>query len=266
MPTTVFELENASYSYERVVALDALSLAVAAGQRVALLGANGSGKSTLLRLLDSLCFAGAGTVLFCGAPLTEERFQDETFSFDFRRRVGLVFQNPDVQLFNPTVFDELAFGPLQLRWPRDLIRQRVAQTLDDLNIAHLRDRPPHRLSGGEKKRVAIASVLILDPQVLLLDEPTAALDPRSQSQTIDLLAGWKDTGRTVVTATHDLDSVEEIADYCFVFQAGRLVAQGAPVTVLGDTNLLRQTGLLHAHRHAHAPGQVHSHPHRHHDP
>jgi cobalt/nickel transport system ATP-binding protein len=265
LPPPVFEVDDVSYSYERVVALDAVSLAIPAGLRVALLGANGSGKSTLLRLLDGLCLAGPGTVRFCGEPLTEERFQDEAFSFDFRRRVGLVFQNPDAQLFNPTVFDELAFGPLQLRWPRDLIRQRVAKTLDDLNIGHLKDRPPHRLSGGEKKRVAIASVLILDPHVLLLDEPTAALDPQSQSQTIDLLAGWKETGRTVVTATHDLDSVEEIADYCFVFQSGRLVSQGAPSAVLGDVNLLRRTGLLHAHRHAHAPGEVHSHPHRHHD-
>ena len=265
MPPPVFELEDVSFSYEHVPALQGISLTIPAGRRVALLGANGSGKSTLLRLLDGLYFAASGTVRFCAAPLTEERFQDEAFAFDFRRRVGLVFQNPDVQLFNPTVFDELAFGPLQLRWPPDLIRQRVTQTLDDLNIAHLKDRPPHRLSGGEKKRVAIASVLILDPQVLLLDEPTAALDPRSQSQTIDLLAGWKDTGRTVVSATHDLDSVEEIADSCFVFQAGRLVAQGPPAAVLGDDELLRRTGLLHAHRHAHASGEVHSHPHRHHD-
>jgi cobalt/nickel transport system ATP-binding protein len=253
----VFEIENAGYSYERVVALDGVSLSIRAGQRVALLGANGSGKSTLLRLLDGLCFAAPGTVRFRGEPLTEERFRNETFAFDFRRRVGLVFQNPDTQLFNPTVFDELAFGPLQLRWPPDLIRQRVDQTLDHLNIAHLKDRPPHRLSGGEKKRVAIASVLILDPQVVLLDEPTAGLDPRCQSQTIDLLAGWKDTGRTVITATHDLDSVEEIADDCFVFQAGQLVAQGAPAAVLGDVDLLRRTGLLHAHTHLH--------PHHHHD-
>ena len=265
MPPPVFEISGVSYGYERVVALEAVSLLVPAGQRVALLGANGSGKSTLLRLLDGLTFAASGTVRFAGEPLTEDRFQDERFAFDFRRRVGLVFQNPDVQLFNPTVFDELAFGPLQLRWTRDLIRQRVAQTLDDLHIAHLKDRPPHRLSGGEKKRVAIASVLILDPQVLLLDEPTAALDPSSQSQTIDLLAGWKDTGRTVITATHDLDSVEDIADHCFVFQAGRLVAQGSPAAVLGSADLLRQTGLQHAHRHAHAPGEAHSHPHRHHD-
>ena len=146
----VFQIEGVTYSYEHVVALDAVSLAIPAGQRVALLGANGSGKSTLLRLLDGLCFPASGTVRFRGEPLTEERFQNEAFSFDFRRRVGLVFQNPDTQLFNPTVFDELAFGPLQLRWPPDVIRQRVAQTLDDLNIAHLKDRPPHRLSGGEK--------------------------------------------------------------------------------------------------------------------
>jgi len=265
LPAPVFEIEDVSYSYERVAALDAVSLAVPAGQRVALLGANGSGKSTLLRLLDGLCFAASGTVRFCGQPLTEERFADETFSFDFRRRVGMVFQDPDVQLFNPTVFDELAFGPLQLRWPRDLIRQRVTGTLEDLNIPHLRDRMPHRLSGGEKKRVAVASVLILDPQVLLLDEPTAALDPQSQSQTINLLAGWKDTGRTIITATHDLDSIEEIADYCFVFQAGRLAAQGVPAAVLADADLLRRTGLLHAHKHVHASGEVHSHPHRHHD-
>ena len=262
----VFEVRDAVYRYERVVALDSVSLSIGTGERIALLGANGSGKSTLLRLLDGLYFPESGTVHYRSEPLTEERLEEELFAFAFRRSVGMVFQNPDVQLFNPTVFDEVAFGPLQLRWPRDTIQERVAATLESLDILHLRDRAPHRLSGGEKKRVAIASVLVLDPEVLLLDEPTAALDPQSQSQIIDLLAGWKGTGRTVVTATHDLDSVEEIADYCFVFQAGRLIAQGAPATVLGDTHLLTQTGLLHAHRHAHAPaGEVHSHPHRHHD-
>jgi cobalt/nickel transport system ATP-binding protein len=258
-----FDVEHVTYRYDRVVALDGAALTVPLGRRVALLGANGSGKSTLLRLLDGLYFPASGVVRFCGEPLTEKRFEDDAFAFDFRRRVGLVFQNADVQLFNPTVFDEVAFGPLQLRLPHDVIRERVARTLEELNIGHLKDRPPHQLSGGEKKRVALASVLILDPQVLLLDEPTAALDPRSRSQAIDLLASWKDTGRTIITATHDLDSVEEIADYCFVFQAGKVVAEGTPSVLLVDTELLRRTGLLHAHRHAHASGEIHSHPHLH---
>lgn len=261
----VFEVGEVTYRYDRITALDSVSLAIEAGQRVVLLGANGSGKSTLLRLLDGLYFPEAGAIRFCGDSLTEERFQQEQFSFAFRRRVGMVFQNPDVQLFNPSVFDEVAFGPLQLRWSRDAIRERVTQTLDSMGILPLKDRPPHRLSGGEKKRVAIASVLVLDPEVLLLDEPTATLDPRSQSQIIDLLSGWKDAGKTVVTATHDLDAVEDIADTCYIFQSGRVVAQGSPASVLGDTPLLQRTGLLHAHRHVHPSGEAHSHPHRHHE-
>jgi cobalt/nickel transport system ATP-binding protein len=265
LTSPVFEVSKVTYRYERIMALDSVSLAIELGQRVVLLGANGSGKSTLLRLLDGLYFPEIGAVRFCGDSLTEERLQQEQFSFAFRRRVGMVFQNPDVQLFNPSVLDEVAFGPLQLRWSRDTIRERVAQTLDSMGILHLKDRPPHQLSGGEKKRVAIASVLVLDPEVLLLDEPTAALDPRSQSQIIDLLSGWKDAGKTVVTATHDLDTVEDIADTCYVFQGGRVVAQGSPASVLGNTPLLQRTGLLHVHRHVHPTGEAHSHPHRHHD-
>ena len=149
----VFEIRDVVYRYEGVTALDGLTLTVARGQRVAILGANGSGKSTLLRLLDALRFPASGSISFCGEPLTEERFGEDAFAFDFRRRVGFVFQNPDVQLFNPTVFDEVAFAPLQLRWPRGEIRRRVAETLDVMRISHLKDRSPHRLSGGEKKRV-----------------------------------------------------------------------------------------------------------------
>lgn len=265
LTSPVFEVREVTYRYERITALDSVSLAIEKGQRVVLLGANGSGKSTLLRLLDGLYFPQTGAIRFCGDSLTAERLQQERFSFAFRRRVGMVFQNPDVQLFNPSVFDEVAFGPLQLRWSRDTIRERVAQTLDSMGILHLKDRPPHQLSGGEKKRVAIASVLVLDPEVLLLDEPTAALDPRSQSRIIDLLSGWEDAGKTVVTATHDLDTVEDIADTCYVFQSGRIAAQGTPASVLGNAELLQRTGLLHAHRHVHLSGEAHSHPHRHHE-
>src|ERR1700729_2754722 len=121
---------------------------------------------------------------------------------------------------------------LQMRWPRVEIRERVMETLDWLQIAHLKDRAPHRLSGGEKKRVALASVLVLDPEVLLLDEPTAALDPKSQSQIIDLLIGWGEGSKTVITATHDLGLVEDIADHCIILQAGRVAAEGNPPELL----------------------------------
>ncbi len=259
----VFELKGVTYRYDSVTALDDVSLRVERGTRVALLGANGSGKSTLLRVLDALYFPDAGEVLFHDGPVAQERFEDDEFAFDFRRRVGLVFQNPDVQLFNPTVFDEVAFAPLQLRWPREQIVRRVGDVLEQMEIAHLKDRPPHRLSGGEKKRVALASVLVLDPEVLLLDEPTAALDPRSQSQIIDLLIGWGDGSKTVIVATHDLGLVEDVADYCFVLQNGKIAAEGKPAEVIGNQAILERSNLIHAHRHRHGPDKMHSHPHTH---
>jgi cobalt/nickel transport system ATP-binding protein len=258
----IFELHDVSYSYLEVKALDGLNLTIMPGQRIALLGANGSGKSTLLSILDGLCFPEKGSISFQGEPLTESRLGGEV-EFEFRRRVALVFQNPDVQLFNPTVFDEVAFGPLQLQWPKERIRVAVNEMLEQMAIPHLKDRSPHHLSTGEKKRVALASVLILDPEVLLLDEPTAALDPKSESQMIDFLVSCGSGRKTVVTATHDLDLVEDIADTCHVFQGGRIVAEGAPAEILKDHDLLLGTNLIHARRHAHAPGELHSHPHRH---
>jgi cobalt/nickel transport system ATP-binding protein len=259
----LFELENVTYRYQRQTALDGLTMAIPAGQRIGLIGANGSGKSTLLRVLDGLYFPDSGEARFLGEALTEDRFGDDAFAYAFRRRVGLVFQNPDVQLFNATVFDEVAFGPLQLRWPASEVRDRVAAALDRLRIAHLKDRVPQRLSGGEKKRVALASVLVTDPEVLLLDEPTDALDPRSQSELIDLLIDWAGRARSVITATHHLGILDEIADRCFVIDRGRLVAEGAPAEILANRDLLDRTNLIHAHRHRHAEGLTHSHPHLH---
>ena len=138
----LFELDAVTFHYRRLAAVDAVSLSIDAGTRVALVGANGSGKSTLLRLLDALYFADRGTIRFDGEPLTEARFEDDLFALGFRQKVALLFQNPDVQLFNPTVFDEVAFGPLQLRWPADDVRRRVRETLDRLRLAHLKDREP----------------------------------------------------------------------------------------------------------------------------
>ena len=260
---TLYTLAGVTYRYQQITAIDSLSLEILAGTRVALLGANGSGKSTLLRMLDALCFADTGHVEFRGERLTEARFADERFSHAFRRLVGFVFQNPDVQLFSPTVFDEVAFGPLQLGWSGSQVRDRVSGTLDLLSIGHLGDRVPQRLSAGEKKKVALASVLVMDPDVLLLDEPTAGLDPRSRSQIIDLLVEWAGGAKSVITATHELGDLTDIADRCLVLHAGQLAADRTPAALLEDSELLDRTNLIHVHRHRHATGDVHSHAHLH---
>lgn len=261
-PLPIFELSGATFSYAEVVALGGVDLAIQKGERVALLGANGSGKSTLLRLLAGLAFASQGSVVFESERLCEEKFSQPDFACDFRRRVGLVFQNPDVQLFNPTVFDEVAFGPLQLGWSKDEVIDKVVSQLKQMDIAHLKDRSPYRLSGGEKKRVALASVLVMDPDVLLVDEPTAALDPKSQGEVIDYLFGCAGS-KTVVTATHDLSIVEDIADRCVVLENGRVAGDAAANMILQDWELLQRAHLVHVHRHRHAGGEVHAHPHIH---
>lgn len=260
--TPVFELEGVTFRYPESPALDALSLSIAPGECVAVLGANGSGKSTLLRVLAGLAFPEQGSVRFQGQPLTEAALAQAPFGRDFRRRVGVVFQNPDVQLFNATVFDEVAFGPLQMEWSKAEILERVHAALQALDIERLKDRPPHRLSGGEKKRVALASVLVLDPEVLLLDEPTAALDPQNQARMVDFLVGGLGQ-KTVITTMHSLEVAREIADRCLVLSDGRLEASGSVDEILSNEALMQRTHLLHIHRHRHASGEVHSHPHLH---
>ncbi|MDE3090604.1 MAG: ABC transporter ATP-binding protein, partial [Chloroflexota bacterium] len=215
--TPVFQIERMSFSYDHQVALKHVDLTVRAGERIAILGANGSGKSTLLKILDALYFPKDGAVCAFGEPLTEAALQDEARAFAFRRRVGLVFQDPEVQLFSPTVWDEVTFAPLHLGLPRAEVIDRAEWAMDLLGITKLRDRAPHRLSGGEKKKVALASVLSLRPEVWLLDEPTASLDPRSQSRLLDFIGELGDAGKTIITATHDLDIVEEIADRVVMF-------------------------------------------------
>jgi cobalt/nickel transport system ATP-binding protein len=258
----MFELCDVYFEYDGIPALHGLSVQIAQGESVALLGANGSGKSTLLRILDALYFPSRGQVSFSGRPLTPDALRQEEFALSFRRRVALVFQNPDVQLFNPTVFDEVAFGPLQMQWSKEEVLSRVSATMALMGITHLRDRPPYRLSGGEKKRVALASVIVLDPDVLLLDEPTSTLDPRSQSQVIDLIQEWKGSSRTVITATHQLEIVDDIASRVLVLEEGRVGATGTPAEILSNYELLLRANLVHAHRHSHGT-VTHSHPHLH---
>jgi cobalt/nickel transport system ATP-binding protein len=165
----VFEVKQASFAYDgKQLALDKIDLTVHAGECLVILGANGCGKSTLLKLLNGLYFPTQGTISAFGKPLSENALRDDEYNFAFRRRVGLVFQDSDVQLFSPSVLDEVAFAPLQLGLPREEVHHRVNQALELLRIEKLINRAPHRLSGGEKRRVALASILTLDPDVWLL--------------------------------------------------------------------------------------------------
>ena len=264
MSGTDYALDGVGHEYRAgATALAAIDLRIGCGEHVAIVGANGSGKSTLLKMLDGLVFPTAGEIVAFGAPLTEAALEDPAFRRDFRARVGFVFQEADVQLFCADVLDELAFGPLQLGLPEDEVRRRVREVAGHLRIEKLLDRPPYSLSGGEKKRVAIASVVTMQPHVLLLDEPTSALDPRSQVWLLDVLADWKREGRTVVMATHDLSAAAESADRIVVLSEDHtLVADGTPDEVLAQRELLLSVNLIHEHTHRHA-STAHRHAHAH---
>jgi cobalt/nickel transport system ATP-binding protein len=248
----VFEIINTSFDYEgKQVALDKVNLTVQAGEALAILGANGCGKSTLLKLLDGLYFPSNGTISAFGKPLTEEALRDDEYNFDFRRRVGLVFQDPDVQLFSPSVLEEVAFAPLQLGLSRAEVNRRVDSALEALRIEKLRDRAPHLLSGGEKRRVALASLLTLQPDVWLLDEPSTGLDPRSQSWLVEFILEQRKLGKTIIIATHDLVIAEEVASRICVFSEDhKIIAYGQPEDILDDHDLLHRSNLSHFHAHS----------------
>ena len=252
IPTPVlFECHDVHYAYQgRFPALCGIDMTITRGERIALLGANGSGKSTLLNLLNALVFPDQGTIRYEGRELTEAAFMDRAFSAEFRRKTGLVFQNPEVQLFCPTVREDIAFGPLQLGFDEATVRGRLESVASSLQIDHLLDRSPHQLSVGEKRKVAFATVLAIDPEVLLLDEPTAGLDPRTSTQLVEMLSPDVRPGRTVITATHDLHVIEDIADKVVVFgQDRRVVACGSPREILENAALLRANNLIHRHTH-----------------
>lgn len=264
MSSEDFRLQHVRHEYPPgIAALCDIDLVVGCGEHVAIVGANGSGKSTLLKMLDGLLFPSSGSITAFGAPLTEEALEDPAFRRAFRSRVGFVFQEADVQLFCSDAFDELAFGPLQLGLGQEEVKCRVNEVARQLRIEQLLDRPPYTLSGGEKKRVAIASVLTMQPQVLLLDEPSNALDPRSQVWLLDVLQAWKSEGRTVVIATHDLSVAVEAADRIVVLSEEHTIAADAsPDAVLAQRELLLSVNLIHEHAHRHA-AFVHRHAHVH---
>ncbi|MFA5332523.1 MAG: ABC transporter ATP-binding protein [Methanoregula sp.] len=264
---TIFDLRNVSYTYlRRFEALKGVNLSFSAGEQVAILGANGSGKSTLLSILNALSYPTSGEFYAFGTLVKEEVFdslEDNEFNRLFRKNVGFLFQNPDIQLFSSTVYDEIAFGPLQLDLPPEEVQKRTEDVITLLGIENLRDRAPHMLSGGEKKKVCIASILSINPDVLLLDEPTGGLDPRSQTWLIELIQELAKCKKTIITATHDLDIVEQISTRAIVVGEDHTIKLDADsASVMENRDLLMSANLIHSHMHRHGK-LLHEHLHAH---
>lgn len=231
----IVEVIDLQYDYpDGTPALSGVSFRVTHGESVAVIGSNGAGKSTLLLHLSGCLVPQAGVVRIGDLPLTKKTIPQ------VRRNVGMVFQDPDDQLFMPLVYDDVAFAPLNLGFPPEEVERRVVEALDTVGAAHLRNRPPYRLSGGEKRSVAIATVLSMSPSVLFMDEPTSNLDPRARRELIELLKRFE---HTRIIATHDLDMALDVCTRTIVLKNGSIIADGMTSDILGNEELLHASGL-----------------------
>ncbi|MBU2498567.1 MAG: energy-coupling factor ABC transporter ATP-binding protein [Proteobacteria bacterium] len=231
----IVEVKEVEYSYpDTTPALNDISFRIVHGESVAIVGANGAGKSTLLLHLNGYLAPAKGEIRIGDFPLTKETLHS------VRRTVGMVFQDPDDQLFMPTVFDDVAFGPLNLGLPTEEVSRRVEEALSTVGALHLKGRPPYKLSRGEKKAVAIATVLSMSPDILVMDEPTSDLDPRARRKLIDLLKGFE---HTKIIATHDLDMVLDLCERTIVISEGRVTADGPTNLIFQDEGLLARSRL-----------------------
>lgn len=201
--TPIINLSHISYNYEEVSALNDISLEIYAGELIFFTGPNGCGKSTLFKLLNGLIFPTKGEYYFDNKKIDKNTLQDNIFAKNFHKRIGYIFQNPDVQLFTATVYDEIAFGPRQMNLNEEIIHQRVNELLIYLNIQHLQDRPPYHLSGGEQKKVALAAILALNPDVLMIDEPLNGLDNKARQWFKDFLIDFIKANKTILISTHE---------------------------------------------------------------
>lgn len=234
--------EQVAYHYDsggEREALFPLSVRLSEGEKIAVLGSNGAGKSTFFLLANGVLTPRSGTILLDGVPVGKKEKQ----RMQLRRRVGLVFQDPDVQLLAGTVEEEVSFGPMNLGLPEEEVRRRVEMALESLGLTEYRSRGPQYLSGGEKRRVAIADVLAMEPQIMLLDEPASNLDPAGQALLEETLEALHQKGIALLVATHDVDFAWRWADRVLVFHNGRLEKDAAPETVFAEEELLSRCGL-----------------------
>ena len=236
----MLEVKNIKYSYNKdYQALKGVSLKVEEGEMVALLGKNGAGKSTLFLHLNGIYKPDEGQVFIEG----EELKYDKKSLLKFRQKVGIVFQNPDDQIFAPTVEEDVAFGPLNLDLPMEEVQKRVTESLARVGMSGYEKKAPHHLSGGQKKRVAIAGILAMRPKIMVLDEPTAGLDPQGVTDLSKLLKELNDEGITIIISTHEVNLVPNYAQRVFVLVDGLLIAEGAPKEIFAQPEILEKANL-----------------------
>ena len=231
----IVEAKGLGYTYpDGTEALKEISFRITHGESVAVVGPNGAGKSTLLLHLNGYFSPSQGEVRIGDFPVTPKTLAA------VRKTVGMVFQDPDDQLFMPTVYEDVAFGPMNLQLPPAIVEERVTAALETVGAVHLRDRPPHKLSGGEKRAVAIATVLAMSPDILVMDEPAANLDPRSRRKLLELLQAFE---HSRIIATHDLDLAVQLCPRTIVLKEGTIVADGPTLELLADDALLESCSL-----------------------
>lgn len=243
MTGPIVSLKHVSYRYpDGNTAIDGLDLDIMQGEAVAIVGPNGAGKSTLLQIIAGLIPVSEGQLSVTGRDI-DRRSVDRPNDLEWlRRKLGIIFQDSDVALFNSTVWNDVVFGPLHMGLPVEEVKARGNRALERLGISHLRDRAPYRLSGGEKRKVSIASVLSIEPDILLFDEPTSDLDPRSRRLVVDLLKGMTAEGRTVIVATHDVNAVPDFATRIVVLNK-HVLATGNVRTILSNESMLNDADL-----------------------
>lgn len=259
----MIELHHISYSYEGHKALNDISLQILKGESVSLLGANGSGKSTLLKLMNGLISPDRGKFYFNGDEISAKKLKDAAFAKALHQKIGFVFQNSDTQLFCADVYDEIAFGPRQMGLNEAEVETRVNDCLALLRLQDFRNRQPYHLSGGEKKKVAIACVLAMNPEVLILDEPMNGLDPRSERWLVSFLLELNKAGKTLVISTHNLELVQELSSRVILFDEAHAIAADLRThQLMDDIELLRRVNLVDEYYHRHQDGG-HGHYHMH---
>lgn len=259
----MIQLSDVTFSYSGIPALKDININISKGEAVAFMGPNGSGKSTVLKIINGIVSPDSGSYKFGDEEITPKKLQDSRFAKAFHQKVGFVFQNSDTQLFCADVYDEIAFGPRQMGLGEAETDKRVNDCLNLLNIQDFKHRPPYHLSGGEKRKVAVACVLALNPEVLVLDEPMNGLDPRTQRWLVEFLIKLNKAGKTLITSTHNLELVQEISSRAILFDENHTIAADMPtVRLLENIELLKRVNLVDEYYHSH-DGKDHRHFHIH---